>query len=409
MRRTLLNLPEGLEPTYKCLLSRVYAAPRSDRVKRLLSWILCTKRPLTVQELRDAFSVESGDTSLGEDSLVDIESLVLSSAGIITIDKPSGTVRFVHFTFQEFISKHMPVVLKEVQLDIAQTSISYLLFDSFSSGRCKRDEEMTKRIAETPFFLYAAKHWGYHIRGYGETAPQSEGQIQRLLCSKSRFDSCLQAFLLPLNHYEGYSCTSPVHAPPLWLATSFGLHKTCSMLLRGGYSIHDENSIGETALYLAVALGDYELAAMYINMGARKEGSANPSFDAIPLHEASKLGHLKVLALLIGAGADVHRRSRSGRTALHEAVGGNQEEVCQLLITLGLDVTIETTGSHWTALHTAVNQGNYHLTQLLLKHGASPNAKTSEDTTAVHVAAERGHETVLQALMNAKATQMFRV
>jgi len=356
---------------------------------------------LTVTEIQCALSVEPGDTSLDEDVLPDIESLISSCAGIVIIDKESHIVRFVHYTFQEYILRQPSLLLVTVHVDIARTCLTYLLFEVFSTGRCALDEVMDVKIAENPLLLYASKNWGKHALGDAESDVKIQALIMRLLEDRRFRDSRLQAVLLPINRYEKYSWAIPKHVPGLWLATKFGLYTICKLMLRNGYLVNEETSEGSIALHAAADLGWFNIVALLVECGGSISGSTNLDSDAIPLLEASRNGHQYVIELLLDRGADINIKSRSGRTALHKAVGNSKEEVANLLINRGVDVTAQTKSSLWTALHSAASQGNVRPVFVLLGHGAYLDAKTSEEETSLEIAIDRGHDAVAQQLVTA--------
>ena len=149
-RRILETLPVDVNSTYSDLLSRVYAQRKDqgERAKQPISWILCSTRPLAVSEIQCTPSVESSDTSMDEEALPDMESLISSCAGIVVLDETSHVVRFVHYTFQEYILREPPMPLYIMHIDIARTCLTYLLFEVFSTGRCVSDDAMDTRIVE---------------------------------------------------------------------------------------------------------------------------------------------------------------------------------------------------------------------------------------------------------------------
>jgi ankyrin repeat protein len=52
----------------------------------------------------------------------------------------------------------------------------------------------------------------------------------------------------------------------------------------------------------------------------------------------------------------------------------------------------------WTALHAAAQHGDKPMVEVLLKHGANPNAKNDEGRTPDEVAEEKGHIDVAERL-----------
>ncbi|RYP25105.1 hypothetical protein DL766_007134 [Monosporascus sp. MC13-8B] len=97
IRRSLKELPSGLEETYDRILSRVPKADH-DTVRRILLWVSFATVPLTVEELHSAIAVEWDVDHLDEESLLrsplDIFSLTgglvgLSDQGhVINADNP---------------------------------------------------------------------------------------------------------------------------------------------------------------------------------------------------------------------------------------------------------------------------------------------------------------------------------
>jgi hypothetical protein len=82
---------------------------------------------------------------------------------------------------------------------------------------------------------------------------------------------------------------------------------------------------------------------------------------------------LAITELLLSAGANVRRRNRIGRTALHYAVGAGRAAV-----------------------------------DLLLAAGADPNAQDNEGATPLHVAIERGNVSAIEALRHGGASSDVR-
>ena len=87
------------------------------------------------------------------------------------------------------------------------------------------------------------------------------------------------------------------------------------------------------------------------------------------LIHASYKNHLKVVQILIDAGADVDIQDNDGRTALMWASSNDNLEVVQELIKAGADVNIQN-NEGWTALIYAKIYKNQEIIDLLKKAGA---------------------------------------
>ncbi|KJV83790.1 ankyrin repeat family protein [Orientia tsutsugamushi str. UT76] len=91
-----------------------------------------------------------------------------------------------------------------------------------------------------------------------------------------------------------------------------------------------------------------------------------------------------------------------GNTALHEAVkSGNIQAVKSILCeNSSLDyVNSSDDVSHNTALHYAVRACNLKIIDILLTHGANPNAKDMYNHTPFHYACSKGNLNVIKTLL----------
>jgi hypothetical protein len=137
IRADLLALPKGLDAydtAYDDAMTRVFGQGRDYResAEKVLSLILCARRPITSRELQHAFMIETGDTELEEDNSLDCETMLSVCAGLIAIDESSDTIRFVHYTTQEYLQRTQQRWLPKAQFKIARVCLDYLLLDEFS-------------------------------------------------------------------------------------------------------------------------------------------------------------------------------------------------------------------------------------------------------------------------------------
>jgi ankyrin repeat protein len=124
------------------------------------------------------------------------------------------------------------------------------------------------------------------------------------------------------------------------------------------------------------------------------------SFLASP-NKAIIIGHVEVLRLLIGAGADLDLKDKvadGGITALIEASKFNRIETVRELIRAGANINSHDIGGE-TALYIASRDGHVEIVSELLAAGALVNAKFSGGWTALHNAARGGHNGVVYELL----------
>lgn len=398
--RSLTSLPKDVNSAYSNLLSRVYSQPdrQAQRAKEVFTWLSQATRPLSLAELQCALSVELDDTKLESQALCDVDSLISSCGGIVTVDQESKTVRFVHYTFQVYIAQNPPFSLSIMQAEVARKCLVYLLFEEFNSGKCPTDPELDERLANNPFLIYAAKNWSHHARNVLEDVQDVQSFAITLLERPGSLDSCCQILFLSPHRYDGYSLTYPRSTSALWFAAFCGPKVLCQYLLEHDHSV-DEKSDGSSALCAAVRAGQEDVVVLLLDSGASVDGIES----SIPLFEAVKTGNETIIEILLSRGAQVTLTSADGRSVLHEVVVSNRPEIASLLISRGANVNSKTKSDHWTPLHSAIANRNMTLASLLLRHGAEVDATTVDGETALHISADYDFGVGISLLLDANA------
>jgi len=126
-------------------------------------------------------------------------------------------------------------------------------------------------------------------------------------------------------------------------------------LLEGGADVHAASKTGFTPLMFAAQQGDVDSARILLRVGA-KPNDAQPKTALTPLMIASAMGHTKAVDLLLDNGADPNLADANGYTSLHRVVRDSD---------YGIDLKSR------DAVLTVVKS--------LLKHGANPNARLSQN------------------------------
>ena len=88
---------------------------------------------------------------------------------------------------------------------------------------------------------------------------------------------------------------------------------------------------------------------------------------------------MKILKLLINAGANLDIQDKDGSTALMLVIykGNINTEIVKLLTDGGADLNLQDTDG-WTALYAAVYDGNTEIVNLLINKGADKTLKTTK-------------------------------
>lgn len=58
IRVALGDLPQGLENTYICALTRIDEHSSCEQLKRILGWVVCAASPLTLPTLAEAVAID---------------------------------------------------------------------------------------------------------------------------------------------------------------------------------------------------------------------------------------------------------------------------------------------------------------------------------------------------------------
>jgi ankyrin repeat protein len=141
----------------------------------------------------------------------------------------------------------------------------------------------------------------------------------------------------------------------------------------------------------AAASGRADMALLLIEAGTDVRAATEPGLGTA-LHSASTA---EVAAVLLEHGADPNARNVEERTPLHEA---RDVEVARLLIERGAEVDAEAQYA-FTPLMAAAREGLTECAELLLQHGADPNARElHRGKTVLHFAVM--HEDITRMLLD---------
>lgn len=229
----------------------------------------------------------------------------------------------------------------------------------------------------------------------------------------------------------GFSMSStPKYATPLHYAARRGNAALVDYLLTAGSATDVKDSRGRTALDFAAEGGDVETLKRLLRAAPQKDLSrllcaaarlgnvevcryllaqkADPD-SANALHGAVWVGYsppraddlknrAELVRLLLAAGAKVNFRDSSGQTPLLLAARSHADAgIVGLLLSAGADVSARNEEAS-TALHEAAGAGNMAVVELLLKHGANPDALDKDGRKPLDMVDEKEHADVKSLL-----------
>ena len=173
---------------YDSIMLRIGRQPKSESklAMNTLNWVLFAARPLTVDELREAVSIELVDWTnksprdLNPLDLPDEGLLTALCGGLVTVDPNTRLVRLVHKTLQEYLLRKSYHYLLG-QADLADICLSYVMFDVFAEGACENKTSFQARHQKYKLYAYAAEYWGRRPQG---TRRSCSGTRRRIRCCR---------------------------------------------------------------------------------------------------------------------------------------------------------------------------------------------------------------------------------
>jgi ankyrin repeat protein len=127
------------------------------------------------------------------------------------------------------------------------------------------------------------------------------------------------------------------------------------------------------------------------------------AIPAVEIHEAVKTGNLAgVKSAIEKDPAQVNAKDETGRTPLHWAARGTNNEVLAYLVEKGADLNaLDNNGT--APLHSLASRGNADGARILLAKGADINIKAPNQSTALHFAALSRRVDMIRLLVERKA------
>ena len=451
--RILEELPETLDETYERVLREINKANR-EHARRLLQCLTVALRPLRVEDLAEVLAIDFNAPSHGGIPQLnpnwrwaDQHQAVLSTcSSLISIvdDGYSDVVQFSHFSVKEYLTSdrlacssgdvsryHIP--LEPAHTILAQACLGVLL---------RLDEHVNKdNVNGIPLARYAAQYWVEHA-GFEKVASQIRDAMEYFFdADKPHWPAWCRVQMVN-EQLEYFDFREGMENPfPLYYASLGGFYDLAEHLV-GKHPEHINSRGGVMMTPLVAALGGkhFEVAELLHRNGADvdvRNGSENTllrqatgALDIVgwllihgadvnaqgfngysPLHNAACHGRLQAFQMLIEHNADIHIQNAFGMTPLHDAAAGygirsDHVDIMQLLLDHGANPNARcidnSTPLHhscwWKTGDYMPHQGTVEGTRLLLKHGAIVDAEDDEGRTPLQLALEHGREDIATCL-----------
>ncbi|KAF8421801.1 hypothetical protein EV426DRAFT_671737, partial [Tirmania nivea] len=159
-RKALGTLPTKLHHTFGGVIKRIQQSGGfAELGMKVLMWLHLAYQPLKLKELQHALAVERDDSYFDMDNIPSRKQILDCCLGLVLIDEETMTVRFVHYSLEEYFQKHSSEYFPDGYSDAAETGLIYLSFPEMRE-HCKSRDELKKKKHDFPFLKYAACNWG---------------------------------------------------------------------------------------------------------------------------------------------------------------------------------------------------------------------------------------------------------
>ncbi|XP_071116428.1 ankyrin repeat domain-containing protein 50-like [Haliotis cracherodii] len=177
------------------------------------------------------------------------------------------------------------------------------------------------------------------------------------------------------------------------------------LLVIEGSDLSPVSSNNNNILHEACVGGDVSIVNYIISKGVVAINSRG-KYDRTPVMVAAEFGHADVLELLVREGGDVNLRSSEGNTILHAAcLGGHVKMVLHVLSTTRVDVNARGKKGR-SPLMLAAWMGHQDVFELLVSVGSDVSLVDDGGNNILHVACRGGHADMVAYLLSKDVADM---
>ena len=392
--------------------------PNRDQAQRVLQCLGVAIRPLRVEELAEVLAVDFEDAE-GVPKLKpnwrweDQEQALLASCSslIAIIDTgDSRVVQFSHFSVKEFLASprlatssqdvsRYHIALESAHTILAQACVSVLL-------HLPNRDEQDNVEKNGPLARYAAEYWVPHAQ-FEDVASRIKGMEYLFDPDKPYFAAWRKLHDIDIDSrnsvfYQFTDWKSEVPTP-LYYAALCGFRNLVEQLIvKHPQHVNATGGFYMTPAVAALAGRHFELAELLHRNGSSVDLRGHNRNS--PLHSAVRYGDLEMTQVLLDYGLDVNLQNEIGTTPLGLATYGDFKDprVIQLVLDHGADPNARR-WNNITALHQASELGRIEIVRLLVERGARVEVEDDEGRTPLDVASGERRDEILKLLLEHRA------
>ncbi|KAF6232153.1 hypothetical protein HO173_009536 [Letharia columbiana] len=384
LKESLQRLPMDLDKTYDDALERIKQqdSRKLARADQVLTLISCAKRPLKLEEMRQALSIRRDDTFLDPEALPRGESFISTCCGLVVVEDESQIVRLVHYTTEEYFKRKVQRYRSPEAhghfASILVTYLSFTTFTTFSLDTIVKDamNEAAARDANIPM-TWSEEHSA--VTRYMEGLFESNVLVQYAAENWGRHTH--DAFTNTRDNPD--SCLTTTDPHNIEVENLLSLKQLIRDFLE---KEHNTACANEVFHHVKKQLHN-------LNLGREFRGPTNVT----NLHIVASFGIQYFVEYYLDQGAEIDARDSFGMTALHKAAENGHVEVVRLLLDSGATIGIR---DQWefSALARAIAKNHVSVSRLLLQNGSDPGFVRDHRHSTISIAADRGHEECLVLL-----------
>ncbi|KAL2257576.1 hypothetical protein VTK26DRAFT_9458 [Humicola hyalothermophila] len=166
MRKTLDQVPSEMSGMYSGILEGIINSPDAELAHCVLKWVVCARKPLTTEELREVVRLDMNQTLRTSDRFTQI------CGNLITVE--NNLVQVMHQTVKEFLTGEQSdyyIPRSWSHARIAELCLQHLNGRNFNPPRTRRAPTVPSKnssgggndMGDSAFDEYASTNFSYHL------------------------------------------------------------------------------------------------------------------------------------------------------------------------------------------------------------------------------------------------------
>ncbi|KAF4342049.1 hypothetical protein FBEOM_3980 [Fusarium beomiforme] len=408
-----------------------------------LTWVANSITCVTADQISLSFALRYCQRTFDGAFMVATHQIMSACAGLVTMDPDTRMLRFVHESVKNHLTEH-GVIPNKAHKAMAEICLRCLLLDpcpTAESGNTTVSFERSLMEYSAANWIHHIRHGRHETEGHDAESLalellRDDKKVQRAFEATSdrqttayrgmtglhasvyfgeyRWIDRLSLDALQINGHINAVCSNGQTA--LHWAAKYGKEHIVGLLIERGADLNLKDNNGDSPLHVALTCTTTDCEGVVkrlVKAGAKLDIRGRRG--RTPLAWTIRYGPPSIAVMLARNPEVVNAEDDLGWTSLREAISQGQPEIVYLLLKNGADPNRASTVDDWTPLRAVVQDGDeimaehliqsgaivdepdqdegftplrwamkynhIHIIQLLLRHGADPNAKSKDGTT----------------------------